>query len=128
MPAVPFPVLAAGLLLALLAGPWFGPLYDVFAVLIIFPAIVALGTKDRASPRWRSVALSAGALSYPVYILHEATFAHFTHFQGRSATVTFLVFAAAFIAIALVSYVALRWYDEPVRHWLARHAQRARLE
>lgn len=120
LPAVPFPVLSLLLILVLCAGPGFGPLYDVFAVLVIFPAIVALGAKDCVTAKWRSIALFAGAMSYPVYVLHDATFAHFTHFRGRSGIETFFAFLAAFLAIVGLSYVVLRYYDEPVRRWLTR--------
>jgi peptidoglycan/LPS O-acetylase OafA/YrhL len=124
LPSIPFPVLGAALMAALAGGARFGPLYDVFAIVIIFPVIVALGIKDCASPRWRSVALKAGALSYPIYVLHDATLAHFTHFKGHSIFVTVAAFIVAFAAIVLISDIALRWYDEPLRRWLSRRVLR----
>jgi peptidoglycan/LPS O-acetylase OafA/YrhL len=120
LPSLPFPLLAVLLLLALSAGRWFGPFYDVFAVLVIFPAIVMLGVKDRVSPGWRPAALFAGALSYPLYALHDATFVHFSHFQNHAKIELLAIFVLTFILTAAVSYIAMRYYDEPVRRWLSR--------
>ncbi len=123
LPSVPFPVLAALLLAAVLPGPKMGWAYDIFVVLIVFPAIVVLGAKDHASKTWRKAALFSGALSYPIYVLHEPTFSHFTHLKHYSTQVQIIAFAAAFIAILVFSYLALRLYDEPVRRWLSRAAR-----
>lgn len=119
LPSVPFPLLAIALLLALSAGNWFGPFYDVIAVLILFPAIVTLGVQDRVPPGLRRVALFAGALSYPLYALHDATFVHFSHFQHHAKIELLAVFVLTFAVTAAASYVAMRYYDEPVRRWLS---------
>jgi peptidoglycan/LPS O-acetylase OafA/YrhL len=124
LPSVPFPILGVALLLVLFAGPSFGRAYDLVAAMVIFPIIVALGTKDCISSSWRPWALLAGALSYPVYVLHDATFAHFTHFRGHSQMATLGAMAFAFILILLTGYAAMRWYDEPVRSWLGRRGRR----
>jgi peptidoglycan/LPS O-acetylase OafA/YrhL len=125
LPSVPFPVLATFLFAALLAGPQFGDLCDVFAVLVIFPIIVALGFKDFVSPRWRRTALFWGAVSYPIYALHNATFVHFSHFQHRPKIELAGAFVVAFATVVGMSYVALKYYDEPLRNWLTRISQPA---
>ena len=120
LPSVPFPALAALLLATFLPGPKLGGAYDIFVVLIVFPAIVVLGAKDHAFGIWRKVALVSGMLSYPIYVLHEPSFSHFTHLKHESTQVQIIAFTAAFIAILIFSYLALRLYDEPVRRWLTR--------
>lgn len=120
LPPVPFPVLAIFLFAALLAGPQFGDLYDVFAVLVVFPIIVALGSKDVISPRWRRTALFWGGVSYPIYALHNATFVHFSHFQHLPEIELTGGFVLAFATVVGMSYIALKYYDEPVRNWLTR--------
>ncbi|MCB8883878.1 acyltransferase [Acidisoma cellulosilytica] len=123
LPSIPFPVLALSLLGIMFMGPAFDWPFDILAVLVLFPAIVVLGVKDRTGRRWRKLAIFAGAVSYPVYVLHEPTFAHFAHIKHLPAVVELAIFSAAFGAIVAVSYAASRFYDEPVRHWLNRRLQ-----
>jgi uncharacterized membrane protein len=92
LPSVPFPVLAVLLLVVVLRGSAFGGAYDIFVVLIVFPAIVVLGAKDCASKRWHKVALFSGAISYPLYVLPEPTFSHFPHFRHYSTAVQLAAF------------------------------------
>jgi peptidoglycan/LPS O-acetylase OafA/YrhL len=120
LPSVPFPILSLAFLAILFAGPQFGGLYDVVAVIFIFPIFVALGVKDCAGKAWRKVALFSGAVSYPVYVLHIPTLAHFTHFRGHSLPLTLATMTVAFVMILGLSYLVLRIYDEPTRGWLNR--------
>jgi peptidoglycan/LPS O-acetylase OafA/YrhL len=120
LPSVPFPVLAILLMAVVLPGSGVGWAYDIFVALVVFPAIIILGMKDNASKTWRKFALFSGAISYPLYILHEPTFSHFTHLKHYSNAVQLMAFTAAFIAVVVFSYLALRFYDEPVRRWLTR--------
>ena len=120
IPRVPFPMLCIVLLLAISPGPALGPFYDVFAAIVILPNIVALGSRDALGPRWRGPALFFGAISYPVYVLHYATFIHFNHFRGHSKPLTYAMFVAAMFLVVGTSYLALRFYDEPIRRWLLR--------
>lgn len=119
LPSVPFPLLAGLLLLTLFAGSRFGPLYDVGVVLICFPALVALGAKDCIGPNWRRFALWAGAVSYPLYVLHTVTI-HLGHVRSHSSIALTAEFTLAFLSNVAISYAALRWFDEPVRTWLRR--------
>lgn len=124
-PAVPFPVLAIALFAALCV-PWkFGTIYDAFAVAVIFPAIIVLGAKDRASEGWRRAALFAGGLSYPVYALHYVTVMPLVdRLQGRAPALLLPMLAVAFLACLAVAWAAWNWYDEPVRAWLGRKVRR----
>ncbi len=122
LPSIPFPALGLALLLALAAGARAGALYDMFAVLVLFPAIILLAAKDMASPRCRRIALAAGALSYPVYALHEPMIAPFMHLQQRPAAMTMALFIAAFLGVSAVGAAALRWADMPARRWLGQLA------
>jgi peptidoglycan/LPS O-acetylase OafA/YrhL len=79
-----------------------------------------------ASPRCRRIALAAGALSYPVYALHEPMIAPFMHLQQRPAAMTMALFIAAFLGVSAVGAAALRWADMPARRWLGQLAEPGR--
>ncbi len=118
LPKVPFLILAAALLLVLAERRTFGGAYDIIAVILVFPFLIALGVRDVVARRVRSFALLAGALSYPVYVLHAATFVHLNRLYGHSFAVILASCLAAFLAVLGCSYIAMRFYDEPVREWL----------
>ena len=121
IPRVAAPVLAIVLVLSFLPGPaaW-GWVYELAMVLGVYPAIVLLGTTDMISARWRPIALFAGALSYPIYVLHYPTFTHFSHFKELHGPKLIAMLAAAFLGAIVISYLAMRFYDEPVRAWLTK--------
>jgi len=119
-PSIPFPVLASALLLVVCV-PWkAGMLYDAFAVVVVFPAIILLGAKDCASPLWRRIALRAGGLSYPLYVLHDVTVIPLLEaIRSQPLAVILLAMAGAFVLAVGVSYVAWISYDKPLRFWLS---------
>lgn len=119
LPSIPFSVLAA-LLLIILINVGTGPWYDDLCVFVLFPALVALGAKDVASGRWRTVALFAGAMSYPLYVLHQPLVSEITHFRSHANIAGLLLFGV----VVAVSYAAIKWYDEPIRGWLGARTRR----
>jgi peptidoglycan/LPS O-acetylase OafA/YrhL len=129
LPRIPAWLLVIALVLSFLPGPesW-GWLYELAAVFFIYPAIVAVGAFDNIAPRMAPAALFAGRLSYPIYVLHRATFTHFTHFGFLRGPKLWFVLMGAFAAILMTSYAAIRLYDEPVRKWLSSSAQRRAAE
>lgn len=46
------------------------PVYDLIAVVVIFPALVTNATQSSLTGAWREPLLWAGRLSYPLYALH----------------------------------------------------------
>ncbi len=119
LPTVPFPLLAGGLWLILInlrTGPW----YDDLCVFALFPGLVALAVKDAADGLTRRIALLAGALSYPLYVLHQPLASELANFKAHA-----LEASAVLLALILaVSYGALKYYDEPVRDWFGRKMRR----
>ncbi|HQT72637.1 MAG TPA: acyltransferase [Acidiphilium sp.] len=108
------------LLLLLLAAPlpmeaWF----DIAAVLLAFPALVAAGAFATPSRRLDPIWKWLGALSYPLYVLHYplvAGLANLTkHHLHRFAPEMALFAALASIGLA---WAAGRFYDVPLRRWL----------
>ncbi len=117
------------LLLLVFAGPAFAPAgyYEACCVLVVFPLIVAMGAGTATAGRLGPLCRFMGRLSYPLYLVHfpfTAIFAHWvsaTHPPlGRIA----LVMAALVVSLIGLAWVALRWYDEPVRAWLSARARR----
>ena len=62
-------IIQAAVLLAILFGPA-NAAFQLFAATILFPLIIVGGRADRLTGRARDAALWAGAVSYPIYILH----------------------------------------------------------
>jgi peptidoglycan/LPS O-acetylase OafA/YrhL len=126
LPRVPAVVLAAVLISSFLPpASWLGGWYEVAVVLFVYPAIVILGISDPIAQRARPIALLAGALSYPIYILHWPALTHFSHFRNLRGPTLVVFLALALVGALIISYLANRWYDEPVRKWL--NTRRARV-
>jgi peptidoglycan/LPS O-acetylase OafA/YrhL len=97
--------------------------WETASVLIAFPLIVAAGAHDRIGPRTRALALQAGRISYPIYILHYPFIPLFSHF----ARMKHLEGAALYGWLALEVCVMLAFaiamtllFDEPLRRWLSK--------
>lgn len=111
------------ILIAVFAPPIgiaFNWLYDVVAVMIIFPLLVVWGANAVPARSQRACRI-AGELSYPAYILQGGFVPHVSalpahlHLAGASA--------AAFLLCAVAGYLTLCWlvlriYDLPMRAWL----------
>ncbi|WP_279594913.1 acyltransferase [Methylobacterium sp. E-066] len=113
------PEIAAVLLIAVLFVPDIGPEFDIFAILVVLPAIIYLAAcsdyrKERALFR------VAGALSYPLYAIHVPIlqfmvgFMKILHLEDRRAFVAML---AVLVCIG-IAYALDRLYDRPVRRLL----------
>jgi peptidoglycan/LPS O-acetylase OafA/YrhL len=117
-------------LFALLAWPrlgtpsamWPNAAYEALCVLVLFPLIVAGGAgSELEGSLSRAICGFLGRISYPIYVVHYPFvylyFALLSKGHGGLGTA-----AALFAAIVILSYAALRCYDEPLRAWLARRA------
>lgn len=117
----------AGLLLIALARPlplaeW---LHDLLAILLVFPALVALGAHSRGSEFEQRVSHWLGYLSYPVYALQIPLFAILA--SGLRWTIDWPVetapmprMAVFFAFVIGLSWIAARYFDDPVRRVLSR--------
>jgi peptidoglycan/LPS O-acetylase OafA/YrhL len=118
IPRLPVALLAGVLILSffpsvLMLGEW----YEVATVIIVYPAIIILGASDPIAPRLRPIALMAGTLSYPMYILHWPTLTHFSRLQTLRGPSLIISLTLALFAAVGISYAANRWYDDPLRKW-----------
>lgn len=124
LPALPWWA-AAGLLLALLMMPGegaFRAVYEVTAVLLLFPLLVAFSANTAISGASATAAGWAGLVSYGVYILHvpirDWLYAVFNVIQFDPPGETMLVLVTVLsVGGAAILHVV---YDAPVRRWLSR--------
>jgi peptidoglycan/LPS O-acetylase OafA/YrhL len=118
------------LLLALFAAPAFRPAgyYQAFCVIVVFPLTVAAGagTYTTSGPL-RAVCQWSGRLSYPLYLSHYPFVYIFIHwFRNTSPPLAqaYAVAAGLSAFFILLAWLALRFYDEPLRAWLVTRFQR----
>ena len=105
-------------------------LYSLFAVVVLSPALVAVGASANVkSVTGKAVSILLGTVSYGVYVLHlsisflflrscELIFGSKVLAHGDAMTTFFIV--TMFILIVIVD----RLYDTPARTWLSRFASR----
>ncbi len=111
------------LLLALFCFPTysFNGWYEACCIIIAFPIIVAIGAGSSIDGRWARLCKFSGAISYPIYILHYPFIYIYTEWislKKPAAAHIFPVAAGLLLFFVLLAYMALKFYDEPVRKWL----------
>ena len=98
-------------------------LYDAACVLLLFPLILLCGAHSEAGAGMMKFCKFSGKLSYPLYITHIPlvyVLANFAHTQHPDKIVV-LVWIAVILPLAIaVAWIALKYFDEPVRAWLTR--------
>lgn len=98
--------------------------YDLICTLLILPALVWLGARGVTTDRFSTLVCEwMGRLSYPVYIIHYPLMYLFYSWVWNNH-ITFNnaipAMAAILVAIPLMAWAALKFYDEPVRRYLSR--------
>jgi peptidoglycan/LPS O-acetylase OafA/YrhL len=119
-------ILIAAFSIPRIGGPqhlWMNGLYEAFAIIIVFPVVVAMGAGDRVVAGVEErVCRFMGDISYPLYITHYPLIYVYTAWVTRQK-VPFAYGVAGgvllFVAAVAIAYACLKLYDEPVRKWLA---------
>ncbi|WP_291914471.1 acyltransferase [Chitinophaga sp. CB10] len=113
------------LLLAALMMPYFPQnwLVELGIVLVYFPLLIALGAGAALTPALKPVCKFSGQLSYPLYMTHYGAiwiFAnYFNNYKPGKTELSMVIVSGVLILIA-VAYMAMRWYDVPVRRYLSK--------
>lgn len=122
--------LCALILILLMIGPAGGvaptsqrAVYDLICALIIFPLIILLSASNPATSRfWRL----GGQISYPIYILHWPVMLIAGQFCWTIGLGTnWQAISTGLLSTVLASYLALAYYDLPLRARLSRKRGRS---
>ena len=115
-------LLGVALLIFFFDAPVAKPLWELFAVAIIVPLIVAGAIGSEPPKAVQPLCAAVGTLSYALYSLHAPFIGLFLRAETRLhldvavfSPIKALVFTATLAALCCVAHLA---YDEPVRRWL----------
>lgn len=118
-------------LIALLAVPrlggeeflWMNGLYEVACFALFFPLIVWLGASGKITDRYTGkVCRFLGNISYPLYMVHYPfIYLYYAWVKNENLSFSESLPGAAAVVVGsiLLAWVCLKWYDEPVRRYLA---------
>lgn len=102
---------------------WANGLYDALVVILIFPAIVFLGAISKVSgDLTQKTCTFLGNISYPLYIIHfPFAYVYYAWVSNNKVTLSegWGVGILVMFFTIFLSWLSLKWYDEPVRKWLA---------
>ena len=97
--------------------------YDCVCTLFLFPAIVYIGACGATTDRFSTNTCEfLGQLSYPVYIIHYPVMYLFYAWvwnNGITPGEALPICAALFLGIIFMAWLALRFYDTPLRRYLS---------
>jgi peptidoglycan/LPS O-acetylase OafA/YrhL len=122
----PFVVLSLVLVAVFVAPPMgkYNGWFEAGCVIVVFPLVLAAGASaTRTEGTIGALCRFMGELSYPVYIIHYGfvyVFAHWNWSTHPAPLQLGLVAAGVQVGIVILAYALLRWYDKPLRAWLAR--------
>jgi peptidoglycan/LPS O-acetylase OafA/YrhL len=118
LPRVPAPLLLAGAI-ATFVTPIANPLYDLMVIIGFYPCLVALALNARPG-RHANAALfaAAGALSYPLYILHYPLVHPLRAFVPGNDSLNALISFGSILASLVLAYLAYAYVDHPLQLWL----------
>ena len=125
---LPQPFLLLSLaLVAIFAAPMMGRLnwlFETTCVIVVFPLLLAAGAGvTTVHGKIGTLCRFMGEMSYPLYLVHYPFIHLLDHWAQNvrpDATRLHMAAAGLYLGVTLLAYVLLRWYDRPVRAWLAR--------
>ncbi len=127
LPQLPFWLIAALLFLTFVPGKAAMPApYDAACVILLFPLLVVVCRRASIGARSKRIALWSGRLSYPLYVLHPPLFLVETYLNNRfplSMGMRWTMLAGGCAGAVVLSWLALVFYDEPVRAMLRDRAK-----
>lgn len=101
---------------------WLNGLYECFCLIIMFPFIIWLGAGGKVQGYKASkVCKFLGDISYPIYITHfPIAYVYMAWVTNNNLTLEQSWHYGLLVVIAAVAtaYLAMRFYDLPIREWL----------
>src|SRR5439155_13647069 len=106
----------------------FNMAYELLAILVVFPVIVACGARESSSAAANRLWVVLGELSYPLYAIHWPMLSAIAKVQHHLLKTNSqpLIAALGIGASTVAAWLALKLYDEPVRAWLSSQSWRGR--
>ena len=104
---------------------WINGLYESVCAIVIFPALVWLGASGKTTDKVTStVCKFLGDISYPLYVVHyPLMYLFYWWLWSGEEKIPFSqawpVAVVVIIASIILAYLCLRFYDIPLRKWLA---------
>ena len=104
---------------------WINGLYESVCAIMIFPALVWLGASGKTTNKVTStVCKFLGDISYPLYVVHyPLMYLFYWWLWSGEEKIPFSqawpVAVVVIIASIILAYLCLRFYDIPLRKWLA---------
>ena len=104
---------------------WINGLYESVCAIMIFPALVWLGASGKTTDKVTStVCKFLGDISYPLYVVHyPLMYLFYWWLWSGEEKIPFSqawpVAIVVIIASIILAYLCLRFYDIPLRKWLA---------
>ncbi|ESY15965.1 MULTISPECIES: acyltransferase [unclassified Mesorhizobium] len=104
--------------------------YDLACVVLVFPALVVVGTIATTAPRLSGLYGWLGRISYPIYIIHTPLLMIIAG-AGKAAAIDPFAHHPWFgivmaVSVIVIADIATRVYDEPLRRFLQRLMLRKR--
>ncbi|MBE8724219.1 acyltransferase family protein [Flavobacterium hungaricum] len=107
---------------------WMNGLYESFAIILVFPLIVAIGAGGEIKNAFSlKVCKLFGDISYPIYITHYPLIYWYTAWvvdNKVSLADGYKTGLGVLFASIVLAYLCLKLYDEPVRNWLQNKFQK----
>ncbi|MFH7005561.1 acyltransferase family protein [Flavobacterium bizetiae] len=110
---------------------WMNGLYESFAIILLFPLIVAIGAggeiKNTLSIK---ICKALGDISYPIYIIHYPLIYWYTAWViDNKVTIKdgYMIGIGVLVSSIVIAILCLKFYDEPVRNWLQNKFQKRRV-
>ena len=121
------PMLIAALLLVVLTIPREGPLapwLTLAVVFVAFPLMVIVALHNEPKGLLARIFTLLGLLSFPVYAIHRPLFSIFWSAGDKLNISQDASSAIAIVASLVLSWMAMQFFDKPVRHWLTGRAKK----
>jgi len=102
---------------------WLNGVYESVAIILLFPLLVYLGASGVLQSQTEGrLCKFLGDISYPLYLVHYPLVYFYVAWISKHKGVTLRQARPYALSILLggivLAYACLKWYDEPVRHWL----------
>ena len=101
--------------------PYGNGLYEAIVVMLLFPLLILAGAHSNIGKVEMAVCKFAGRISYPLYILHFPflfLYMNFVTFKKPPVATAYMAGTASFVIVMVFAWLAVRFYDEPLRKWL----------